>query len=142
MQTIVLNACLMLLSTVSVLGLAEGALRFLNPFEDRPTVAELDSNELPPKDHDALLGEILRKSEEKSLIYELKPNLDTRFLHARLRTNEEGFKGDLCTNPKRDTEVRILGIGDSLMFGWGIPDGKEYLALLKQSLQSEIRNSD
>lgn len=135
MRSLAVNLLLLFFACMSVLSLSEAALRVGDSSGDIKTVADLDSNKPLLPEHDALLGEILQRSSFDSIIYELRPNINTKFLHARLRTNRQGFRGDLCDISKQPGEFRIVGLGDSLMFGWGIPDGQEYLALLKRKLQ-------
>jgi hypothetical protein len=83
------------------------------------------------------LATIIDPSLDPKLIYELRPRLDTSFGGRRVRTNAEGMRddSDYAVVKPADT-VRIIGIGDSGMFGWGVEQGEEYLGILRTTLAS------
>ena len=80
--------------------------------------------------------DILQMSPNDRIIFELKRGLrDVPFKGAPFSTNSHGFRGpeiDVATGP--DT-VTIVGIGDSVMFGYGVADDRPYLAVLEQHLR-------
>jgi hypothetical protein len=81
------------------------------------------------------LAYIVRRSADPGVIFELKPNLDVEFGHKRVRTNAAGMRADRDYPKERPARgVRILGIGDSGMFGWNTVQGEPYLAVLEESL--------
>lgn len=83
------------------------------------------------------LAHIIEPSRYPQLIYELQPNLNTVFGHRALRTNADGMRDDRDYEvPKPPGVFRILGIGDSGMFGWGVHQGQEYMAVLRSNLQA------
>lgn len=83
------------------------------------------------------LAAIIRKSEDRQLVYELRPGLDMDFGHNRLLTNRQGFRAsrDYVT-VKPAACVRIIGIGDSGMFGWGLDQGLDYMSVLESNLNA------
>jgi lysophospholipase L1-like esterase len=76
------------------------------------------------------LGQIIRKSDEARIVYELRPRLDVIFAGARLTTSDAGHRGADVAGPKLISTFRIVGIGDSYMFGQGVADDETYLARL------------
>jgi hypothetical protein len=80
------------------------------------------------------LGEIIRRSHNRKIVYELAPDLSVMFMGAPLTTNSRGFRGRERPTKKPDGTLRILGIGDSVMFGWGVADDESYLAILERLL--------
>jgi len=81
------------------------------------------------------LGSIIAPSANKRLVYELQPNLDMDFAHRRLRTNSAGMRSSREYQLERlPDSVRILGLGDSGMFGWDIDQDGNYLRVLEKSL--------
>jgi hypothetical protein len=81
------------------------------------------------------MAHIIQPSDDFALVYELQPNLDMKFGHRLLRTNSDGMRDDRDYEiPKPAGVVRILGIGDSGMFGWGVEQGEEYMAVLRSNL--------
>jgi lysophospholipase L1-like esterase len=71
-------------------------------------------------------------------VYELIPDLDVVFLNSELRTTAEGFRGSDLARPKARGHVRIVGLGDSVMFGWGVSYADAYLARLVDRLGQEL----
>lgn len=93
--------------------------------------------EEPPVKSDHPLAEIIALSEHIDLVYELKPNIDRKFGHRILRTNSAGMRSDReYALEKPPATVRILGLGDSGMFGWDVHQGEPYLAVLESNLNA------
>ena len=66
-------------------------------------------------------GQILLFNESPRLVYDLKPNLDVEFVNVRVQTNAEGFRDSdhpLARPPQ--VQHRVVTLGDSYMFGWGV----------------------
>ncbi len=83
------------------------------------------------------LSVIIRPCENRSLIYELQPNLAMEFGHRKLKTNSAGMRASKEYSLQRlPNSVRIIGIGDSGMFGWDQEQGDNYLDVLERSLNS------
>ncbi len=82
------------------------------------------------------LRHILRLSNHPRIIYELIPNLSVSFLEKPLRTNPEGFRSPSYPKSKGAGTMRIVGLGDSFMFGWGVSNKECYLAALESKLES------
>ena len=81
------------------------------------------------------LAAIIQPSDNQQLMYELQPNLDIDFGHNRVRTNAEGMRDDKNYNIHTTGGVfRIIGIGDSGMFGWDVEQNEDYLAVLEVNL--------
>ena len=78
----------------------------------------------------ATLGQIIRKSENPRIVYELRRRLDVVFSRSRLTTSDAGHRGRDVESPKPASVYRIVGIGDSYMFGQGVSDDETYLARL------------
>jgi lysophospholipase L1-like esterase len=81
------------------------------------------------------LGAIIQPSAWPSVIYELQPGLATNFGGRTLRTNMAGLREDRDYQMERmPRSVRMVGLGDSGMFGWNVDQGREYLAVLEHEL--------
>ncbi|MBP6702764.1 MAG: SGNH/GDSL hydrolase family protein [Vicinamibacteria bacterium] len=76
------------------------------------------------------LGQIIRRSDLARVVYELRPRLDVIFAGARLSTSDAGHRGADVVGQKPISTFRIVGIGDSYMFGQGVADDETYLARL------------
>lgn len=55
----------------------------------------------------------------------------------RTRTNELGMRGPRL-GPRRAGELRVLGVGDSMMFGHGVDEDRCFLALAAAELGAEL----
>lgn len=81
------------------------------------------------------LAHIITPSDHSRLVYELQPDLELKFGHRLVRTNRNGMRDDRDYDiPKPDGVVRIVGIGDSGMFGWGVEQNEDYLSVLRSNL--------
>jgi lysophospholipase L1-like esterase len=87
----------------------------------------------PDADTTSLRG-LVRASSSPDLVYELKADLDCRFKGVRVRTNSHGMRGREFSAAKAADVIRIAGLGDSVMFGWGVAEEDTYLRVLGQRL--------
>ena len=75
------------------------------------------------------------------MIFELKPNLDTCWDHygIRVKTNSAGFRAERdYLIPKPAGTVRIVGLGDSFTFGFGVEYEQTWGHLLEQRLSARL----
>jgi lysophospholipase L1-like esterase len=81
------------------------------------------------------LAAIIRKSADPYLIYELQPDLTMEFGNRSLHINSRGMRDSREYEEAKPTNaVRIVGLGDSGMFGWGVEQDENYLAVLESNL--------
>ena len=69
--------------------------------------------------------------------WRLKPNQDcfTKVDHKPVHINAQGTRGQDFQLPKPQGTVRILSLGDSRTFGWGLGEQETYSAQLQDALQ-------
>ena len=84
------------------------------------------------------LGQIILKSSDPRVVYELRPRLDVTFAGSRLTTADDGHRGRDVARPKPASSYRVVGIGDSYMFGQGVSDDETYLARLSSQERALI----
>ena len=84
----------------------------------------------------ASLGDLIRPSRDPDIVYELAPDLHVSFLGAPLSTSHAGFRDREYSPEKPAGTFRVLGLGDSIMFGWGVGDEEDYLSLLEARLEA------
>ncbi len=82
-----------------------------------------------------LIG-LVRPSPFPDIVYELKPNQQGRFRGKPVRINNLGQRGHDTTVEKPPGTFRIAGLGDSVMFGWGVGEGEPYAQLVEQRLNA------
>ena len=129
---------LALASTLLTLLVLEAGFRLRSRFQDRGGHEEaLRRPSVVERGRPAGFGDIVRASRNPDVVYELRPGLDVTFRGRRLTTSSAGFR-DREYMPDKPAEVhRILGMGDSVMFGWGVADGEDYLSLVEDRLAQE-----
>jgi lysophospholipase L1-like esterase len=120
----------------------EAVLRLLVPSDPpilRPgrSVAELlaesDRTEVSRATQGRFMG-LIRPSPSKERVYELKPGRRWFSEDAPVRTNSRGFRGPELPETKPAGTIRIVGLGDSVMFGWGVSEDETYLCRLQNLL--------
>lgn len=83
------------------------------------------------------LATIIQPSDNQKIIYELQPHLDTNFGHKLVRTNSEGMRKNRDYPVQRPSNsVRILGIGDSGMFGWDVEQNCTFMDIMESNLSA------
>ncbi len=82
------------------------------------------------------LGQIVRASDDPRVIYELIPGLrDETFRGHPLAVNPQGFRGPSYPLGRHEGILRIVGIGDSVMFGWGLSESDSFPRQLEHMLR-------
>jgi lysophospholipase L1-like esterase len=67
----------------------------------------------------------LDKVADHELVFRHPPGMDAVYQGVRVRTNDLGFR-DRPVGPRVPGELRILVLGDSLTFGWGVAEEDTY----------------
>jgi hypothetical protein len=63
---------------------------------------------------------MVQQSSQAEIPYEIQPNLDGVFANHPLATNSLGMRGPELDRDRRPGTLRVVGIGDSVMMGWGV----------------------
>lgn len=90
----------------------------------------------PRSDGNMPLHGVLRLSTDPRRVYELIPDLKTRFKNQPVEINSLGFRGPPVTVRKTVGVRRLLGLGDSIQFGWGVAYEDTYIARLSTMLNA------
>lgn len=126
-------------SSLIVLLLLEMGFRFHARYQDQALFQNaMNSSSVIEKGATSKLRDIIQPSRRTDIIYELKPNLKCRYKGGFLSTNRCGFRGKEYPTQKRDGAFRILGLGDSIMFGQGVADHEIYMAQLEQCFEADF----
>ena len=96
----------------------------------RAMTAALDQT---PKEQ-AHLGHIIRPADHAGIVYQLRPSLDVHVYGARVTTNALGFRSPEIVVPKPPNTYRIIGIGDSYMFGLWVDDDECFPRVMERVL--------
>ncbi len=134
---LLLSACSLLLVAL----LAEAALRVLYAADNRRggtlqnrllrTQAPVDA-----RDRELGFGDIIQASAFRDIVYELKPHLACLFRGRLVETNADGFRDRAYREKKPKDTFRVVGLGDSIMFGWAVQESECYLTVLESWLNA------
>jgi hypothetical protein len=134
---------LALASTIAALFVAEGIVRLAHYVREdrRPLEVQLRSGrgQTPSSMQSLRLGEIVQASRDPGIVYELKPNVRGRFIDQPLLINSQGLRDYEYSRRKGPDTFRIVGVGDSSLFGWGVPFEDSGLKVLERRLNHEFR---
>ena len=81
---------------------------------------------------------------ERPWIFGLRPGAQTTFAHPDstleilYRINEDGFRDRLYARPKRPETSRILVLGDSIAFGFGVEEADTFPKVMERSLGGDV----
>lgn len=124
---------------------AEGAVRAFTYYvegQGRSVTERLQTSEEAPTMLDGSssnLRGLIRASKLPDVVYELRPRTSGIFLERPYQTNSFGARDQEYPQQKPANTRRIIGIGDSVMFGWGVKEEECYLSVLERSLQNHLR---
>ena len=82
---------------------------------------------------------------DNDLGYVLKPGFKGEFsgaeFHVPVSTNEQGLRGKNLATPSQKT-FRVLCLGDSFTWGWGVNDDSTFPAVMEKFLQTHYQQLD
>ena len=83
------------------------------------------------------LAALVRRSANSKLIYELRPGLEREFGHQWVKINSAGMRDTREYQVAKGTNCfRIVGLGDSGIFGWDVAEDEPYMAVLGRHLNA------
>jgi lysophospholipase L1-like esterase len=82
---------------------------------------------------------VKKESDLPGLVEEQQPNAEAFLMGARVRTDSHGLRlPDPDTAARRRPDDRlVIALGDSLTFGWGVPEGQTYADQLERLLAGQ-----
>ena len=131
------------LSIVGTVALAEIGVRVFLALAG-PRIADpeaalrlSESSSLAAADSPISLRGLVRASAVPDIVYELKPGLRGTYLGQPLQTSSRGLRDREYPLAKPEDVFRIVGLGDSVMFGWGVAQDEPFLEVLERRLAVE-----
>jgi hypothetical protein len=138
-----LRLALALASTLVMLLVLEGMIRFAHYLrEDRRSLnAQLQSSRAQAESslQTLALGDIVQPSRHPGIVYELRPNVRGRFMGQPIVISSQGLHDNEYSLRKQPGTFRIVGLGDSSLFGWGVPFEDSGLKVLERRLNETSR---
>lgn len=130
-------------ATIAALLVAEGTLRLADYLREdrRPLEVQLRTSRAQANSsmHDLDLGDIVQPSRYPGIVYELRPNARGRFMGQPVLINSQGLHDYEYSRRKEPGTFRIVGVGDSSLFGWGVPFEDSSLKVLERRLNEKSR---
>ena len=87
------------------------------------------------------IAKTYRLSENKDLLYELLPDSKARNRGVEFAINSFGFR-DKKYRKRKASKIRLIFVGDSITYGWGIPLEHTYHKQLEKLFHSEGYDAD
>ncbi len=138
------NYALLMGSIFVTLFVLEGGFRVYSYQEDLRighALENLDQTGITSGGNIPLIG-MIRFSRNPRIIYEFIPNISVMFQGQLVTTNSDGFRNTpYSKEDPNDKTIHIVGLGDSIMFGWGVKDHETYLSYLAKSLNQSYPDS-
>jgi hypothetical protein len=130
LRRIAANLLVLLVTLAVVAGLGEAVVRSLPQRRDLVERAGRLKARFNPYRADGVLGHSLRSDWETVHA--------TRDFHVTVRTNELGLRGEPAAPAKTAGTFRVLVVGDSFAFGFGVEDEESFPALLETRLDTRF----
>src|SRR4051812_9875421 len=138
-----LRVTVSLAATIVTLLIAEGIVRVAYYLREdrRPLEVQLQSSRAQGQSsmHDLSVGDIVQPSRHADIVYELRPNIRGRFVGQPLVIDSQGLHDYEYSRRKPPGTFRIVGVGDSSLFGWGVPFEDSGLKVLERRLNETSR---
>lgn len=130
------NTALVLGSLLVTLLILEVSLRVMAAF-DHNNLDTLMSKGDVPETRDMRLGDFIRLHPDNLVVYELRPGTRGEFMGQPLSINSFGMRDRERTLKKTPGMFRVVTLGDSHTFGWGVRQEEAYPAVLEELLKSK-----
>ncbi len=123
-----------LMALVVILAATELGFRAYLAFIYRGSLENLSAS--VPADINApmKLGDFIRPVDNDDLIYRLKPGTRGVFKGAHVKLNSRGYRDDEIGETKSANELRIIALGDSNAFAWGVEAEDGFLEVLQKAM--------
>jgi PA14 domain-containing protein/GDSL-like lipase/acylhydrolase family protein len=142
-RRVALRLTLALGTTIAALLVAEVTVRLVHFLREdrRPLEVQLRTYraQATASMHDLDLGDIVQPSRDPGIVYELRPNVRGQFVGQPLLINSQGLHDYEYSRRKNPGTFRIVGVGDSSLFGWGVPFEESGLKVLERRLNEKSR---
>jgi lysophospholipase L1-like esterase len=131
------RAALVLVSTLGTLAACEVGLRAYLSMSDSGAEALASLSDAPETAAKVDVGTtglrgLVRPSRDPELVYELRPNIAGRFKGRPFSISAHGLRDREYPQAKPPEVYRVIGLGDSVAFGWGVPQEASYLEVLER----------
>ena len=137
LRTALVRLALVIGGVLVVLAGIEIGVRVVNAF-DRNVLDEMLSPRPYPPDRRLTLVHLVRPNADDRIVYELRPGVTGIFRRVPVSINSLGMRDVERPLAKRAGVFRIVGLGDSWAFGWGVERERSFYARLERSLAERL----
>lgn len=93
---------------------------------------------LPAEQRQLAIAAMREDPRMDGMLFVHKPNLDVSIGSFHLKTNELGLRGPQVVTPKPEHTFRIVMLGDSVTFGWGVDDEVTFARRLETTWNARL----
>jgi hypothetical protein len=136
-----LRAGVAVFGLVATLCLLEVGIRVFASF-DRNSFDRLESAPRTVEGRELTLADLIRPSSDERIVYELRPNVRGMFMGRELAISSLGYRDEERELRKKPGVFRIIGLGDSHMFGFGVRREETFVSQLEQRLRERFPGRD
>ena len=133
LRPILINLSLLLGSICITLLVGEVTLRIIAHF-DLNYLDNLVSKKQLVEARDDQMGDIVRLHSDNRIVYELRPHTKGIFIGQHISINSLGMRDKERSLEKSPGTFRILALGDSHTFGWGVGQEETWPAVFEDML--------
>ncbi len=113
---------------------AELIVRIALALTIRGSLADLSPKTPTDPRKEVTLSQLMRTDPNPRIVYRLKEGARGTYLGKPVAINALGLRDDEVENPKPAGTIRILGLGDSTMWGWMVNREETYLETMEDEL--------
>lgn len=126
LREILINSSLFIVSFIFVFVIAEIGFRY---YTDKKMFYDIEMHKYAKK--------LKMRSTVPGLSHEHIPNAEAKLMGVDVKINRLGFRDDELTTPKPANEKRVLVVGQSITFGWGVPKDSIFLEQVESTLNKK-----
>lgn len=133
LRTMLINLSLLFGSICLTVFTCEVSLRVIAHF-DINYLDNLVSQKQLVEARDDQLGDIVRLHSDNRIVFELRPHTRGTFIGQQIEINSLGMRDKERSVEKSPGTFRILALGDSHTFGWGVGQNETWPSVLEEKL--------
>ena len=96
---------------------------------------------LEKESHGFRFDSIFQRSQDPELVYELKPNSEIPGIDEKVVINPDGFRDDPFPSTKKEGVYRMILLGDSVAWGYGVDAKDAFPQLLEKGINEQVTDA-
>lgn len=132
LRGVIVSVVLVVTSLAATLVAFECGVRVMAALDRNHLDALMD--EAPVTGRELRIADMIRRNGDDRIVYEFRPGTRGRFMDHEVQINALGMRDRERTAAKPPGVFRILVLGDSHLFGWGVGQDESFAAVLQAQL--------